>query len=110
MVRNAIRLTSIVVSFRGLRNWIDLLIKDCLPNQNSTDSTKDKNTAPKLEFAQTAEGFNHRISTDTKGPIYPASGGKSDDFVIWHAFTNFVVAKHTSLNDAQTVADVLLKQ
>ena len=33
----------------------------------------DINTAPQPEFAETAEGFNHHISMDTKGSTQPAS-------------------------------------
>ena len=70
----------------------------------------DKISAPQLEFAETAERFNHRMSMDNKGPIHPASKGNSYIFVICDAFTHFVVTKPTPLHDAQTAADILLKQ
>ena len=92
--------------FSGLRKWIDLLIKDCLPCQTNKASRMDKNTASQLEFAETAERFNHGTSMNMKGPIHPASNGNSYIFVICEAFTRFVVTKPTPLNDAETAADV----
>ena len=70
----------------------------------------DINTAPKLDFAETAEGFNHRISMDTNGPIHRTSKGNSYIFVIHDAFTDFVVTKPACLSDAETAADVSLNQ
>ena len=49
------------------------------------------------------------MSKDTKGPIHPASK-TFRLFVICDTFTHFVVTKQIPLNDAETVADVILKQ
>ena len=68
------------------------------------------NTTPKLEFAEIDEKFNHRNSMNTKGFIHPALKKNSHFFVIYDAFTHFVVTKPTALIDAKTAADVLLKQ
>ena len=70
----------------------------------------DTNTAPQLDIAETAEGFNQRISMDTKGTIHPASKGSSYVFVICDAFTHFVVTKPASFNDDETAANVSLEQ
>ena len=69
-----------------------------------------KNTTRQLEFAETAEEFNHSISIDTKGPIHPASRGNSYIVVNCDAFTLNVVTEPTPLNDAGTTAEVSLKQ
>ena len=69
--------------FPGLKKWIDFLIKDCFSFQTNKASRMDINTAPQLFFAETAEGFNHRISMDTKGPIHHSSKGNSYFSYLW---------------------------
>ena len=97
-------------SFPSLQQWIDLLIKDCLPCETNENSRKVIKYAPQLEFAETAEGLNQRFSMYTKLPIHPASKGSCYMFINCHAFTVFVVTKSTPLNHADSAADILLKQ
>ena len=66
----------------------------------------DINTATKLPFAQQSDCFNHRISMDTKGPIYPPSKGNSYIYVICDAFSHFVVTQPAPTNDAQTAMEI----
>ena len=68
-----------------------------------------KNTAPLLEFAETAAGFTHCINMETTGFIHLASKGNSDFFVNCDGFTQIVVAKPTPFDVAETAADLLLK-
>ena len=70
----------------------------------------DIHTATKLPFAQQSDCFNHRISMDTKGPIYPPSKGNSYIYVICDAFSRFVITQPAPTNDAQTAMDILLKK
>ena len=74
---------------------------------NNNASRIDKNTTPQLEFAETAEGINHRISMNTMDPVLKRN---SCFFVICKAFLTFVVAKRAPIIDAQTAANILLKQ
>ena len=69
----------------------------------------DINTAPKSEIDETAEGFIHRISMETKGPPHPSSRRNSYIFVIRDAFTHFAKTKPTLQNDVETTADVFWK-
>ena len=86
----------------GLRKWVDLLIKDCLPCQTNKASGMHRNTTPELEFVEIDEGFSHRISMDTKGPIHPALKRNNNISVICDEFTHFVATKPTPLNDSDT--------
>ena len=70
----------------------------------------DINTTPQLAFAETSERFNPRICMDTEGTIHPESKENCYIFVICDAFTLFVVNISTHLKDAETAADVLIKQ
>ena len=70
----------------------------------------DINTATQIPFASTANNFNHRISMDTKGPIFPKSKDNNYIFVICDAFSHFVITQPTPLNDAETATEVLLKK
>ena len=47
---------------------------------------------------------------DTKGPIHLATKRNSYRFVIYDAFTHFVVTEPTPPNVSETAADALLKQ
>ena len=69
-----------------------------------------KIVAPEPKFCQTAEGDNHCVSMDNKGPTLPASIGFSSIFVSCNESTNFVFTKLITSEDAETAADVLLKQ
>ena len=91
--------------FPSLRKWLRLLIYDCIPCQTQKSSRMDINTATQIPFASTANNFNHRISMDTKGPIFPASKDNHYIFVICDAFSHFVVTQPTPLNDAETATE-----
>ena len=96
--------------FPSLRKWLRLLIYDCIPCQTQKSSRMDINTATQIPFASTANNFNHRISMDTKGPIFPKSKDNNYIFVICDAFSHFVITQPTPLNDAETATEVLLKK
>ena len=95
--------------FHLLENGYVYLIYDCIPCQTQKSSRMDINTATQIPFASTANNFNHRISMDTKGPIFPKSKDNNYIFVICDAFSHFVITQPTPLNDAETATEVLLK-
>ena len=69
----------------------------------------DINTPLQLDFAETAEGFNHNISMETKGPFHPVSKGNCF-FVVCDAFRHFFVTEPTPVDGAEPAADILLQQ
>ena len=59
------------------------------------------NTAPQLDFADTAESFIQCISEDTNGQINLSSKGNSCNFVNSDAFNHYLKPKPTPQSDAQ---------
>ena len=53
------------------------------------------NIAPPLPFYESATHFNYRISMDTRGPISPISICNSYSFVIFDAFSLFIITNPT---------------
>ena len=64
--------------------------------------------APQQPFLEVSPYFNHRISMDTKAPIYPSSDGNSYVYVIEDTFTHYVVLYPSTKNDATNALNVLL--
>ena len=60
----------------GSRKGIDLLTKYCISCQTRKASPRDINTAPQLEFAETAESIIHCIVMNTEGPVQHSSKKK----------------------------------
>ena len=59
--------------FPGVPEMFDKLNKECVSCQCEKDSRRNIGTVPRLTFAEKAEGFNHRISRDTKIRMRPSS-------------------------------------
>ena len=69
----------------------------------------DIHTAPQRDSAETAEGFNYRIGMENKKPIHAAS--KKFLYIrqsrIFHTICCY---EANPVSDAETAADILLKQ
>ena len=77
--------------FPGLSTWVKIFIYDCLECQSNKSLPGTHQLAPVQPFKEVSQYFNHRISIDTKGPLFPPSNGYNHLIVIIDAFTHYVV-------------------
>ena len=65
--------------------------------------------APVQPFKEVSQYFNHRISIDTKGPLFPPSNGYNHLIVIVDAFTHYVVVNPVVSASAVNVLGTLFE-
>ena len=63
--------------------------------------------APLQRFLEVSPYFNHRITTDTKVPIFPSSDEISYVYVIVDAFKHYVVLHRSPKGDAANALNIL---
>ena len=92
--------------FPIIKTWIAILKQDCL-NCQTSKFMPNLLMAPQQLFLEVSPYFNHRISMDTKSPIYPSSDLNSNVDVIEDAFIHYVVLQPSPRNGATNALTVL---